>query len=140
MKLVVNKCFGGFGLSYEAEDMYAERSGFKLFRYIQTKYKFQDGRDLFERASHETERSLCVFTFKKDQGDSFEDWPKDESYWYSRDIERNDPILVEVVETLGEKASGSCAYLQITEIPDDVKFDIQEYDGQEWVAETHRTW
>jgi hypothetical protein len=26
------------------------------------------------------------------------------------------------------------------DIPDDVKWEIEEYDGNEWVAEVHRTW
>ncbi len=25
-------------------------------------------------------------------------------------------------------------------IPDDVKWQIEEYDGLEWIAEKHRTW
>jgi len=44
------------------------------------------------------------------------------------------------VEELGEKANGQCADLKIVEIPDDVEYEIEEYDGVEWVAENHRTW
>lgn len=53
---------------------------------------------------------------------------------------RNDPKLIEVVEQLGDKANGANARLNIVEIPDDVDWIIQEYDGVEWVAEKHRTW
>lgn len=56
------------------------------------------------------------------------------------DIQRNDPILVEAVENLGEDADGGFAKLKIVEIPDDVKWHIDEYDGMEWVAEDHRKW
>jgi hypothetical protein len=56
------------------------------------------------------------------------------------DIERNDPYLVEVVETFGDLANGECAKLKVVEIPDDVQFVIQEYDGYEHIAEKHRTW
>ena len=56
------------------------------------------------------------------------------------EIERNDPVLVQVVEELGEKSSGRHAELKVVEIPDDVKWKIEEYDGVEWVAEQHRTW
>ena len=59
--------------------------------------------------------------------------------WYEC-IDRHDPGLVEVVELLGKKADGDCAKLKIVEIPDDVDYEIQEYDGNEWVAEKHRTW
>ena len=53
---------------------------------------------------------------------------------------RDDPILIQVVEELGETANGRCASLKIIEIPDDVEWTIGEYDGQEWIAEKHRTW
>ena len=67
------------------------------------------------------------------------------SVWYAcRDIRRDDPILLQVIDNLGLQAcSGTHSALAIVEIPDDVPSDgwtIQEYDGQEWVAETHRTW
>ena len=56
------------------------------------------------------------------------------------DVERNDLILIQIVEELKEKANGNYASLKIVEIPDDVEWIIQEYDGQEVVAEKHRTW
>lgn len=55
-------------------------------------------------------------------------------------VERDDPYLVKVVETLGNKAHGDYAELRIVEIPEDVEWIVQEYDGMEWVAEKHRTW
>ena len=90
MKIVINTCYGGFGLSKEALALFNERAG-------------------------------TVIT-------------------YERDIERNNPILVEIVEQLGEAANGDFAELKIVEIPDDVQWQIQEYDGDEWIAEKHRTW
>ena len=57
-----------------------------------------------------------------------------------RAYERNDPDLVAAVEALGEEANGLRASLLVVEIPDDVDWYIEEYDGHEWVAETHRTW
>ena len=59
---------------------------------------------------------------------------------YDHDIERDDPVLVQVVEELGDAAAGQYAELRITEVPDDVKWTIEEYDGKEWVVEVHRTW
>ena len=61
-------------------------------------------------------------------------------YWYEREIERHDPILVEVVQELGDKANGRCAELDVIEIPDGVDYEVEEYDGKEWIAEVHRTW
>lgn len=59
---------------------------------------------------------------------------------YDFNIKRNDPILVEIVEQLGEAADGDFAELKVIEIPDDVQWTVEEYDGAEWIAEKHRTW
>ena len=59
---------------------------------------------------------------------------------YDRDIARDDPILIQVVEELGIGANGKFAALKVVEIPNDVEWQIDEYDGVEWVAEKHRTW
>ena len=60
--------------------------------------------------------------------------------WYCREVARDDPYLVKVVEELGEAANGSYAYLKVVEIPGDVDWELNEYDGREWIAEVHRTW
>lgn len=60
--------------------------------------------------------------------------------FYDQDIERNDPILVKIVKEMGEGANGSFAELAVVKIPNNVKWQIDEYDGIEWVAEQHRTW
>jgi hypothetical protein len=57
-----------------------------------------------------------------------------------RDIKRDDPVLVQIVEELGNEASGRCAKLKIVEIPDDINWVIEEYDGSETIAEEHQTW
>jgi len=54
--------------------------------------------------------------------------------------DRKDPDLIAAVEALGKDASGNLASLKIVEVPDDVEWVIQEYDGAEWVAEKHRIW
>jgi len=63
-----------------------------------------------------------------------------DGYGYDFNNHRDDPKLVEAVEALGTKASGTCANLVIVEIPDDVEWFIDEYDGWETVREKHRTW
>ena len=72
------------------------------------------------------------------------EWPRkggflrDVNYTHDSSSERACPALVQVVERL--KASGGLAELVVIEVPDDVKWHIEEYDGNEWVAEDHRTW
>ena len=62
------------------------------------------------------------------------------SEFFDRDLDRDDPVLVAVVEELGTAADTSVSELRVVEIPDDVEWQIEEYDGSEWVAEKHRTW
>ena len=53
---------------------------------------------------------------------------------------RTCPIMVQIVEELGARASSEFSNLGIVAIPDDVDWVIKEYDGREWIAERHRTW
>ena len=54
---------------------------------------------------------------------------------------REHPLVVQVVEEMGERANGSAATLQVVSIPEDVEYTIEENDmGYEWVAEKHRRW
>lgn len=62
-------------------------------------------------------------------------------YSEQRSIARDNPELVRLVREWGSsRASGNWADLQVVTIPDDVEWEIMEYDGNEWVAEKHRTW
>lgn len=54
--------------------------------------------------------------------------------FYSSELSRHDPLLVQVVEELGEKANGAFADLQIQEIHGS-RYRIDEYDGFESVQE-----
>lgn len=92
VKVVINRDFGGFGLSDEAEALYKERKGIT------------------------------------------------DPDWYYSQIPRDCPVLVRIVEEMGEAADGRYATLKIVEIPDDADWYVEEYDGSEWVAERHRTW
>ena len=59
---------------------------------------------------------------------------------YETEIKRNDPRLIAVVEELGKEANTWASSLKVVEVPDDVDWTIEEYDGLEWVSERHRTW
>jgi len=53
---------------------------------------------------------------------------------------RTDPDLIKIIEDLGEASWGRYSEIVILEIPDDIEWYIEEYDGLEHVAEVHRTW
>lgn len=84
----------------------------------------------------------CVeFMAERGHDEAKEELAEEEFFGYSCDKDRSNPTLVEAIETLGTKvASGKSAQLIIVEIPDDVDWEIEDYDGQEHVAEKHRTW
>jgi hypothetical protein len=90
--VVINTCYGGFGLSDRAKSEYMKLAGLT------------------------------------------------ETDFHDRDLTRDDPYLVKVVKELGMAANGGFANLKIVEVPGNVKWHIGEYDGNEWVAEDHRTW
>ena len=58
---------------------------------------------------------------------------------YSK-VERDNPILVETVEFLGEKSSVDRCSLKVIEIPDGVKYDIVAVANKESIIERHRIW
>ena len=91
MKIVVNRCYGGFSLSQKA------------YEFLGLKWDYLG----FEYRDHDL---------------------------------RTDPKLIECVETLGEDANGRWAVLEVVEIPDNISWEIDEYDGVETIHETHRVW
>lgn len=56
------------------------------------------------------------------------------------EIARDCPHLVQVVKELGSTANAPYANLKVVDIPDGVSWQIDEYGGNEWIAEIHRTW
>lgn len=116
MKIVINTCYGGFGLSNEAMERVLD---LKQITY----YK-------------ETDKYNYVHFYTKAENEN----EVDNQYIYEWDLERDDPALVQVVEELGEKANGPHAELKVVSVPDDVQWYIHEYDGRESVHEEHRSW
>ena len=63
-----------------------------------------------------------------------------EEIYHDDDSFRANPILVECVEVLGDKANDSVSNLRVVEIPDGVDWYIEDYDGMESIHEQHRVW
>lgn len=136
-KIVVNRCYGGFGLSEAAMKLYAAKKGIELFPSC------SDGMWEWWTVPPGKRDPLC------DQKD-FHSWPMEkrqqsnkavgDSRIFDFDIPRDDAALVAVVEELGHEANGETAKLEVVEIPDDVEWVISDYDGMEKVEEAHRSW
>jgi len=143
-EVVINQCFGGFSLSHAAMMRLAELKGIEIYPYVHAKTA-EGGRDydryeLFDSKVQDESNVMNIhYTTKLIDGSSAD---LNANYYKegNREMERNDPDLVQVVKELEDKADGSCADLCIIKIPAGVSWQIEEYDGQEWVAETHRVW
>lgn len=129
MKVILNKCYGGFDVSSKAYRLYAKKKNIKLYKYI------SDFRDEKYTKIDINDNLLFCHYLTKDFGDeaniSEEDY--DKYNLYLREENRFDETLIETIEELGEKASGPCGNLKIIEIPDNCYYKIDEYDGIETI-------
>ena len=131
-KICINSCYGGFGLSHGAILKYAELKGITL--YPEQEYGFWHYYKVPKvKYDEAVQKSL-------DSCGNYKEVNGMDLYFIDRDIERDDPILIQLVEEMGGKANGSHAKLKIVEIPADVNWEIDEYDGWESVDEVHRSW
>lgn len=131
-KIVINKQYGGFGLSLKAKKRYLELIGKKCYFYTRSLEKYS-------RVSMKSIKSIFTVTVTQDLGDSPSEIPND-AYWHDYDLNRDDPLLIQVINELGKEANGEYSDLEIIEIPDDVEWEIEEYDGWETIHEKHRSW
>ena len=155
-KIVINSCFGGFSLSPKAIKRMAELQGRNCYFFKSSSFGGEGYSPitLEETESHDSlffsafdipnpnevlknEKTWHEMTFQERQDSNalYEKHSLDD-----REIARNSPLLIQVVEELGEEANGRCADLSIVEIPDGVDWQIEEYDGNEHIAEKHQTW
>ena len=129
MKIVINRCYGGFGLSEKAVMRYAELAGLTLYPFensfgFMEYYKVpKEEFDLIEKENPRAYSTLNSLMF------------------FESHIARTDPLLIQVIEELGsEESSDVAAKLKIVEIPDGIEWEIDEYDGVEKIVEKHRSW
>lgn len=136
-KIILNKDYGGFGVSAKAHKLYAERLGKELFYYIG---KYEGHHVVYKKVSYEEfikKNSLFYFYSFKDLGDEvIEDIviQDDDSILDLDRGHREDTLLIQIVEELGEEASSWAATLKVVEIPDELangNYMIDDYDGAE---------
>lgn len=138
MKVVINICFGGFGLSTKAMKRAIAEGAAGIEVHDEQKYTGGKGRGLGLGRE-----PFC------DAGDGYEvGWIKDMLYKDDKvythkdhnDECRSDPVLVRIVEEMGVDANGEFSELKVVEVPDGAEWEISEYDGSEHIAEKHRAW
>lgn len=139
MKIVINRCFGGFGLSEAAYAKLIEW-GVPVKPYVEQKRDEATKRYLPEPAN-EGEIIFDRTLTPEQQFSDAEHIRRMGRYWETwLDKQRTHPLLVRAVEELGKAANGNLASLKVVEIPDGTEWKISEYDGSEHVAEKHQTW
>jgi len=140
-KVVINACYGGFNLSPKAL-LWLYARGMTGIAYDVKKYYGSQYSD--ERFTNDLQKWKNYLSCSQSNDYYFMTvFSPDEKFVLNTFacFDRSDPLLIECIETLGSKeVSGSCAKLKIVEIPDDVEYSIEEYDGFEHIAEVHRTW
>jgi hypothetical protein len=140
MKVVINCCYGGFSISHEG-----------MLRYFEIK-----GQPVWPEQADNYWKHWTYWTVSPEnrpeskEGDAFYEMSIEDRRAYNeahskltvyeRNIERNDPALVQMVEELGKEANGEYSELSVVEIPNDIHWNIEEYDGMERVEEAHRSW
>lgn len=117
-KIVINTCFGGFGLSEKAFEMLLNRKSIP-FEKQDSGYSLI-GPDYYQ-PGHLGDKDYYISEY---------------SYYENR----ADSDLVAVVEELQKDANNWASELKVVEVPDDVEWHINEYNGLEHIAEDHRTW
>ncbi len=144
MKVVINRRFGGFGLS-DAAYLRLIDLGIPVRKYIEQERSEEtglwlpetrnDGEVIFDSALSDDEgNALGRRQLSKLTGTRFSD------HWI-RERGRSHPLVVQAVESLGsEVASGRFASLKVIEVPDGTEFEIDDYDGMESIHEKHRSW
>ena len=140
MKVILNKCYGGFGCSDACYRLYAQKKGIEVYCY-RLEHVREEG-CIYKKVDDEGRDGYGVVYFKKDFGDSFvykEVDTRSELVWLSTS-HREDPVLIECIEELGEKANGKYAQLEVVEIPDGLDYVIDDYDGIETLHENVRCW
>jgi hypothetical protein len=158
MKVVINKCFGGYSLSALAIKELARLNGKKAY-FFQTNYLGSGTKYEPITLKELTKKNTLFFTafsipnpnrptisgkewsrMSQKERDKYNETFR-KYYLESRPEDRTDKKLIKVIEKLGsEKASGACAKLEIVEIPDGVDWEIDDYDGIESIHEKHQVW
>ena len=141
MKMVINRCYGEFGLSIKALKRYVELKGMTPYFYEEDFdrkicYKVNDIDKPFD--------FICITKNLGDKIKSKDFWNfiknNKDKYIYDKNIPRNDKYLIKAIEEIGlEESSEYCANLKIIEIPDEIKWKIDYYDGMESIKEVHRS-
>lgn len=149
-ELLINRCFGGYTLSNEVlieltkrkhkdfKKLYFYCKDYSNQRYVKIKdFKYKNGKLVNSGYFLDS-----LYLSYHDQGDivKYNDFKYDKLIW-SDDWSRDDEDLIKLFKEWGsERCSGDCSKLKLVEIPNDIEYYIDDYDGLESIHEKHRSW
>lgn len=142
MKVILNKCYGGFGVSKEAYKLYCKKIGKTAYFYkdeyigngVVNFYRITDA----DFAEYNFSSFYCI-TKDYENKVNYHNIDKLDILYLNTEYREN-TILIEVVEELGEKANGKYAQLEIVDIPNGMNYEIDDYDGIETLRPNVPTW
>jgi hypothetical protein len=117
MKILVNSQFGGFGLTQDAYRELAKSMPEEFEEYdVDPDWQYMYKGLINGKALGARDENTVSF--------------------------RSHPALIELFNQKGQEIAGEHCKLRLVEVPDmyQGKLIIEKYDGQEWVAEQHKTW
>lgn len=123
MKIVINRSYGGFGLSFEAVLLYAKIKNLKLYPYK----LWSSG--VYKKVYHSMEND-CIWLLN-DHGDIYISKGIDYDIFSPYCIDRADMALVETIHQLKARANGVYSKLKIIELPDNAEYSIRHRHGME---------
>lgn len=144
MKIVLNKCFGGFSISVKCAELMAEMGNkqaaneLKEWKQSNTWIKYYLKHGTWPKGCPKDRQGSLAIDAKYSKHARFFGFGYTKGFdgGYPRDSKE----LVSAVEQLGDDASGELSELQVVEIPDGISYEIDEYDGIETIHESHRSW
>jgi hypothetical protein len=137
MKIAINtmEC-GDFELSPKAVQRLAELQNIKC--YVFTRNTYDNFTSISFDDKHNIHNIYRYFTISNPN--ETENRYEYQYNWWEEYENRNNPLLIQVIEELGEESYGD-GILKIVEIPDNIIWSINQTElGEEWVYEQHRTW
>jgi hypothetical protein len=144
MKIVVNRCYGGFGISKEALLELIKRDSECVGKFTPKKYYGGENRNTkWEENFNKDLKNHYII----DLGDGYlghrlytNIYKDGIIYTDATKDHRTDHDLIELIEIMGDAVNSEFSELKVIEIPDGIEYEIEDYYGIETIHEIHRSW
>jgi len=154
MKIVINRCYGGFSLSPLAIKELAKLNGKDCYFFnCMNKEREYKEREYKELTIEEATKSIVWSAYSVSNPQDYNLSERDSDGLFKSanrrakeisltdyNVDRSNKHLIFTIEKLGKKANTRFSDLVVVEIPDGIDYTIEEYDGMEHISEVHRTW